>query len=314
VAAVLGPLLALIGTELRRSLLLAGSGAVALALLGLLQPAAAAAGFTGVLAVALGRTGALLAGSAAAAAMRTADLRQMGGGLERMRLTAAALLLSTAVFSLGPAAAAAWRARTLVWLPLAAGLFLVALAGWRVALAVATGPLRRRRAFEPERVREAQPALFGAAVLAALVGLAAACLPFFTAWVAFLDPSRHDLAPVGTYVLALVPVLAGVALAAVLFVFRKDRSLALAGLLGARLGTAWAVSDAVLGRFLGRPGSRAIDGVEGRGLPAAEAALGRAVAGTGALAGRPLPWLALAAAGAVALAVVFGLIGSGARL
>jgi NADH:ubiquinone oxidoreductase subunit 5 (subunit L)/multisubunit Na+/H+ antiporter MnhA subunit len=313
VAAVVGPLLGLVGTELRRSLLLASSGAVALALLGLLNPASVAAGFTGLLAVSLGRAGAHLSASAAAGAMRTVDLRQMGGAARRMRVTTAGLVLSTAAFSLGPAAAAAWRPRTLIWIALGLGLFSVALAGWRVVFAVAGGPLRRRRAFEPERVREAPRAVAGAAVTAGLVGLVAVVLSFFTAWVAYLDPTRHDQTPVGTYVLSLATVLAGLAVAGLLFGVAKDRSLAFSGLLGARLGTAWAISGVLLGRYAARPGLGIVNGVEGVGLPAAEGGVGRAAAAAGGVAGRPLPWLTLVAVGAVVLALVIGLVSTGVK-
>jgi NADH:ubiquinone oxidoreductase subunit 5 (subunit L)/multisubunit Na+/H+ antiporter MnhA subunit len=313
-AAVVGPLLGLIGTELRRSLLLASSGAVALALLGLLNPTSAAAGFTGLLAVSLGRAGAHVSATAAGGAMRTVDLRQMGGAARRMPMTTAGIVVSTAAFTLGPAAAAAWRPRTLIWIALGLGLFAVAVAAWRVPFAVASGPLRRRRAFEPERVREVPGAVSGAAIAAGVAGLVAAVLSFFTAWVAYLDPGRHDQAPVGTYVLAVGAVVAGVAVAGLVFGARKDGSLAFSGRLGARLGTAWAIGGGLLGRYVARPGLGVVNGVEGVGLPAAEGGLGRAAAAAGGVAGRPLPWLALVAVGAVVLVVVFGLVSTGAKL
>jgi NADH:ubiquinone oxidoreductase subunit 5 (subunit L)/multisubunit Na+/H+ antiporter MnhA subunit len=314
VAAVAGPLLGLVGTELRRSLLLASSGAVALALLTVLYPASAAAGLTGLLAVALGRAGALLSGSVAAGAMRTVDLRQMGGAGRIMRGTAAALICSVAAFSLGPVAAAAWRPRSLAWIALGAGLFLVALAGFRVALAVATGPLRRRRAFEPGRVREGPISLAVAALLLGVLGLAAAGLAFFTGWLAYLGARPQDVPSVGTYVLWLAVVLVGVAVAAVAFGLRKDSSLALAGLLGARLGTAWTTGEAIAARFLARPGLAIVNGVEGVGLPAVEGGAGRAAASAGRLAGRPLPWIAVAMVAAVGLALIVGLVATGGHL
>jgi hypothetical protein len=109
-------------------------------------------------------------------------------------------------------------------------------------------------------------------------------------------------------------VLAGTALAALLFVLRKDRSLAISGLLGARLGTAWAVSAVLIGRYVARPGFGVVDEVEGVGLPAVEAGLGRAAAGAGSAAGRQLPWLTVVAFGAVVLAVVVALAATGGRL
>lgn len=314
VAAVVGPLLGLIGTELRRSLLLASSGGVALAFLAVIEPASTAAAFTGLVAVALGRAGAVLSAAAAVAAMRTVDLRQMGGGALRMRVTVVGLALSTAAISLGPAAAAAVQPQSPRWLLLGAGLFLAAFAAWRVTFALASGPLRRRRAFEPDRVREAPGSVTGAAIFAGGVGVVAALLSFFTPWVAYLDPSSHDHPAVGTDVLFVVVALAGVAAAGVLFVLRKDRSLALAGVLGARLGTAWAIAAVLSGRYLERPGAAAVDEVEDVALPAAESGLGRAAAAAGGLAGRQLPLLAVVGLGAVILAVVVGVAASGGRL
>src|SRR5205807_1862645 len=167
--------------------------------------------------------------------------------------TAAALVCSVAVFSLGPVAAAAWRPRSLAWIALGAGIFLVAVAGFRVALAVASGPLRRRRAFEPGRVREGPVWLAVAELLLGLLGLAVAALAFFTGWVAYLGARPQDVPSVGTYVLWLGVALLGVAVAAVAFGLRKDSSLTAAGLLGARLGTLWTTGEAFAARFLARP-------------------------------------------------------------
>jgi NADH-quinone oxidoreductase subunit L len=314
VAAVAGPLLGLVGTDLRRSVLLASSGAVALALLGMLYPPSVAAAFTGLLAAALGRVGGLLSAAAAAAAMRTVDLRQMGGGVRRMRATVGGLVLSAGALSLAPVASAAARPRSGEWVPLAAGLFLVALTAWRVAFAVASGPLRRRRAFEPERVREAPGPVTAAAIMAGVAALVAVALSFFTRWVAYLGPSGQDRPAVGTDVLWLVPALVGAALAGLLFAARKDRALALAGVLGNRLGTMWAVATVLSGRFLGRPGGVALDEVEDVGIPAVEAGVGRAAAATGGAAGRQMPWLTVVALAAVVLAVVVGLVAAGPRL
>ncbi|HEY4868263.1 MAG TPA: proton-conducting transporter membrane subunit [Candidatus Dormibacteraeota bacterium] len=313
IAAVAGPLLGLVGTELRRSLLLASSGGVALALLTVVYPASAAAGLTGLLAVALGRAGALMSGSAAVAAMRTADLRQMGAAGRIMRGTAAGLIVGVAAFSLGPAAAAAWRPRSLASIALAAGLFLVALAGFRVAFAVVVGPLRRRRAFEPGRVREVQVSLVVAALLAGGMGLLAGLLSFFTSWVVYLGARSQEVPSVGTYVLHVAIVLVGAAAAAAAFGLRKDRSLAVAGRLGSRLGTGWATAEAILARYVWRPGLGVVNGVEGIGLPAAERGAGRAASAAGRIAGRPLPWITVAAVAAVVLAVVVGVVTAGGR-
>jgi hypothetical protein len=245
--------------------------------------------------------------------MRTADLRQMGAAGRIMRGTAAGLIIGVAAFSLGPAAAAAWRPRSLASIALAAGLFLVALAGFRVAFAVVVGPLRRRRAFEPGRVREVQVSLVVAGLLAGGVGLLAALLSFFTSWVVYLGARSQEVPSVGTYVPYVAIVLVGAAAAAATFGLRKDRSLAVAGLLGSRLGTGWATAEAILARYVWRPGLGVVNGVEGIGLPATERAAGRAASAAGRIAGRPLPWITVAAVAAVVLAVVVGVVTAGGR-
>lgn len=317
-AAVAGPLLGLVGTELRRSLLLVTSGGVALALLGILYPGSAvgspgtaAVGFTAVLAAGLGRCGALLAGSTAALAMRTVDLRQTGGGRLRMPVTSATLLISLLAVALSTCAAVAGRPRSAIWLTVAVPVFLVAAGSFRVGFAVVLGPLRRRRAFEPGRVREAAAPVVGAALVAAVAGLAGAVLAFLTSWVAFIAPGHHDAPSVGTYVLWIVVALAGTAVAAAVMSSRKDAALELAARLGERLATAWAIVGRLYVRFLSRPGLRIVTEVEGVGLPAAESRLGRAASTAGFIAGRTLPWLPVLAVAAVLLAVVFGLASPG---
>ncbi|HSR25259.1 MAG TPA: proton-conducting transporter membrane subunit, partial [Candidatus Eisenbacteria bacterium] len=178
VTAVAGPLLSLIGVELRRSLLLASSGAVALALIGVVAPESIGIGLTAVLAVGAARSAGLLAGASAASATRSVDLRAMGGGWERMPLTSTALLLSAAALSLAGLEPAILRPRSLAWIAFGAGLALVTLAASRPYFAVAHGELRRRRAFEPARVREVPGAVAGAALLAGALGLTAVALGF----------------------------------------------------------------------------------------------------------------------------------------
>src|SRR5262249_6387186 len=133
-AAIIGPLLALLGVELRRTLLLASSGALALTLIGLTYPVSIGVAFTGVLAVAAARTAGLLAGSAAAAGMRTVALRAMGGGWERleggirMPITSAALLLSSAVVALAGLETAMLHPAKAIWIAFIPALVLVAFA------------------------------------------------------------------------------------------------------------------------------------------------------------------------------------------
>jgi NADH:ubiquinone oxidoreductase subunit 5 (subunit L)/multisubunit Na+/H+ antiporter MnhA subunit len=316
VAAVAGPLLALFGVELRRSILLSSSGALALALLGVTYPASVGVGFTAVLAVAGARSGALLAGASAAGAMRTVDLRAMGGGWARMRATSAALLLSSAVLALGGAAPAMLRPRSLAWLAFGAGLALVALAALRPYFAAAHGELRRRRAFEPARVREVQGAVVGSALACALLGLVALGLGFFTRWVSFLGAGGHDVQAMGTDVLWLVLPVAGAAVSALAFWLAKDTGLAVCARSGELLGALWDQLGGLYERFFSRPGGRIVGAVEDVGVPAVESGVAGALMGTGGLAGlaeRGLPWVPTVLGLAALLAVVFGLLSQGFR-
>src|SRR5260370_16149538 len=116
----------------------------------------AVAGVMCVLAAAPARAAATLAVSAIAAAMRTDDLAEMGDGWRRMPTTTGALLLSGLVITLSAAGAIslAVASRSRFGLGLGAAVLLVSITAMRVTLAIAIRPLRRRRAFDPDRVRE----------------------------------------------------------------------------------------------------------------------------------------------------------------
>ena len=313
VSAVVGPLLGLIGVELRRSLLLASSGGVALALLGVLFPASTPVAFGGLMAVAAGRSAALLAGSSAAAAMRTVDLREMGGAWARMRGTAVGLAVASLAIALAGAGAVALRPQGIAWLALGPGLALVTLCLLRVYVSVAHGELRRRRAFEPARVREAPGGAVAAALVVALLGVAAAVLGFVPRWVTFLQSGGHAVVGAGTNLLWVASLLAGIVAAGLLFWYRRDDGLDLTARLGQRASGLWEQSVARYDRFVGRPGRRAIEGVETVALPAVESSVGRALVGAGGLADRALPWVPAVLGIAVVLAVAFGLLGQGIR-
>lgn len=314
VAAVVAPLLGLVGVELRRSTLLASAGAVALTLLGLLYPASVSVAFAGLLAVAAARAGAVLAVTSAAGAMRTVDLRATGGGWKRMPATSAALLVSAAVVSAGGLGSALLRESGPAWIAFGAGLALVALSMFRTYFAVAHGPLRRRRAFEPERVREVPTAVVLSAQLCGALGVVALVLGFLTGWVGFLGARGQAVAVMGTNVLWLIVPIVGVAAAGLAFWSRKDDGLRISALLGDFLGTLWDQAGGLYRRFFARPGQQIVHGVEDVGLPAAESGVGHALTGAGGLAGsaeRGLPWLPAMLGLAVVLAAAFALMAQG---
>jgi NADH:ubiquinone oxidoreductase subunit 5 (subunit L)/multisubunit Na+/H+ antiporter MnhA subunit len=313
VAAVVGPLLGLLGVELRRSIVLASSGAVALALIGIVYPASVGVGLTALVAVAAARAAGLLAGASAAATMRTVDLRAMGAGWERMRWTSAALVLSAAVLSLGGLEAAMLRPRSPAWLGFAAGLALVTLAATRPYFAIAHGELRRRRAFEPARVREVHGLVAGTALVVAALGVVALLLGYFPRWLGFLGAGGQAPTPGPNVLWVLAPAVAAAAAAAA-FWLRKDASLDICFRLGERYGALWDLAGAQYERFFARPGGRIVGAVEDVGVPGVESGVGRALTGAGGLAGlaeRSLPWVPTVLGLAVVLAVAFGLISQG---
>jgi NADH:ubiquinone oxidoreductase subunit 5 (subunit L)/multisubunit Na+/H+ antiporter MnhA subunit len=322
-AALVGPLFSLVGVELRRTILLASSGALALALIGLAYPVSIGVGLMGVLAVGAARTAGLLAGSTAAAAMRSVDLRAMGGGWSRledgtirMPLTSAALLLSSAVLALAGLETAMLRPGTTIWIPFVPALAVTAFAVLRPYLSVAHGELRRRRAFEPSRVREAVSSVGGSAVTCGVLGVVALALAFFPGWVRYLGAGGHGVESFGTNVLWVLAPIAGGAAAGWAFMLRKDWSLQLCARMGERFGVLWEQAGSLYDRFFARPGSTIVGAVEDVGVPAVESGVGRGLASAGGLAGnaeRGLPWVPTVLVLAVVLAVVFGLITQGLR-
>src|SRR6202165_396357 len=143
------------------------------------------------------RAAATLAVSAIAAAMRTDDMAEMGNGWRRMRVTTTALFLSGLVIALSSAStvALAVGSRARFGLVLGGAGLLVSVAALRVPFAIAIGPLRRRRAFEPDRVREDPNATLSWPYWLAAAGAALTVASLFPGWIGFLDGQQHRAAP-----------------------------------------------------------------------------------------------------------------------
>jgi len=282
VSAVLGPLYSIVALEPRRALILAGSGVTAvgaaIAIHGFQYPAFsfAVAGLACIFAAAPARAAGVLAASNVANAMRTEDMSEMGDAWRRMRASSSVLLGAAIALSIsaGGALAIGVDSRTRFGLVLGEAVFVVALAAMRVFLATATGPLRRRRAFDPDRVREAPRASLSWPywlILASLVLAAASLVP---AWLGFLDNIKHVAAPVPAYVLWFAIALVGIAAAAVPFGRNKDASLrASAGLALLPARFELAVQN-LLNRYVLRPSVRLVEATE-RSVPVADWAVGR---------------------------------------
>jgi len=321
VAAVAAALLALFGNEPRRVITLLGCSAAAVGaavvVRGFEVPNAtfAVAGIACVLAAAPARAAGLLAASAIAGAMRTDDLAEMGGAWKRMRVSALALLIAGLVLSLSVVGAMAFavNSRSGLGIVLGEALLLVSVGALRVFLATGTGPLRRRRAFEPDRVREAARDSLWWPYWLAIGGAALLLASLIRGWLDFLDGHAHPAPSAGVYVLWIAVALVGFAAAAIAYTRDKDGALRASAVSGA-----WLVrlSDAAyrsFDRFLVAPVAAIAARLEGRWIPAGEGGIGGALDATGRFAGSGgrLPVLPVAIGIAVVLVVIVGLVSPG---
>ena len=282
ISAVLAGLYSLVSMEPRKALILAGAGITAVGAAITIHGfqyrgfTFAVGGLACVYAAAPARAAGALAASNIANAMRTEDMRQMGDAWRRMR-SSAAVLLGVAI-ALGLSAAGALAigvdSRTRFGMTIGEAVFVVAVAAMRVFLVTGSGPLRRRRAFDPDRVRDAARASLGWPywlVLGSLVLSAASLVP---AWLTFLDNGKHPTSTAATYALWVAIAVAGIAAAVLPLSGNKDGSLRASGwlsLLPERLESA---GQNVLGRYVVNPAVRIVESTE-RLVPAADAAVGR---------------------------------------
>ncbi len=316
VSAIVAALLALLGNEPRRAVALAGIAATAVAA-GLVvhgfearSPLYAAAGIACVLAVAPARAAAVLAVSAIAGSMRTDDMSEMGEAWLRMRSSSLALLLSGAVIATSACGALAFgvSTRSAIGVALGEAVLLVAVSMLRVFFAVSFGPLRRRRAFEPDRVREAASSSLGWPFLLAIVGLAMVVAGFIRGWLDLLDQYKHPTPSVAAYVIWSAVAVVGVALAAAAYTRNKEGALAASRLGGAWLAAMTARGASLTDRFVIGP-STDVARRFGDWVPAGDSALGRLAGRSGGLAtaAARTPALPLVVFAAVVLALALAL-------
>jgi NADH:ubiquinone oxidoreductase subunit 5 (subunit L)/multisubunit Na+/H+ antiporter MnhA subunit len=320
VAAVVAPLLGLLGNEPRRIIALAGSGAVAVAAAVVINgfrfqgATFAVAGVACALAVAPARVAAGLAVSSIAAAMRTDDLTEMGDAWRRMRASSVALLAGAIVLGLSGSIALALgvSSRSKLGAALGVGVLLIAIAGLRVFLAVALGPRRRRRAFEPDRVREAPQGAVGWPAWLALAGAAFLVASAITGWLNFLDGHKHSTPGLGAVVVWAAVAIVGFAASGFVYARGKDGALAASAAGGLLLNRATLTLFAVVDRFLVAPVTDIARRV-GEWIPQGDSALGRFTTASGqlALAAVRAPAVPLVIVLAVVMAVLFALIAPG---
>ena len=290
VAAIVAAALAILGNEPRRAVALTGSAVVAIAAAviingGYHRPAAfGIAGVAAVLALAPARAGALLAISTIANAMRTDDLVEMGDAWRRMRASSGALLACAIVIGLSACGALAYgmSSRSKLGVALGEAALLAAVGALRIYFAASFGPLRRRRAFDPDRVREPQGAL-GWPYWLGVVGAVFLVASLIPGWLNLLDGSKHPTpSPAAFAVWAAVAIL-GFAACAFPFVRSRDGALAATAFSGSWLGRATVMLFAAVDRFLVAPATDIARRV-GDWIPAGDGALGRFTTTTGQLA------------------------------
>jgi len=314
-AALVAGGLAPAGNDLRRSICMVGSAACGLGILALVS-SSGAVGVAVLLCVGVARPGLWLSSAAVAAAMRTSDMSETGEGWRRMRRSSLALGLAALAISLAGAVGGAWRADGLNWRSalVFVAVVLVGLSAGRPWLAISTGPLRRRRAFEPDRVRDPVTLMSGPALVAGVAGVAVLVLAFLTPWIRFLSPAGHPVPAVGTYVRWMAGAALGLALAAAFGLGARDRALQLSARLGRRLDGYRAGSLAVVRAYLTEPGLRLVDGFERGLLARGEGALGASVAafgGAAGLGGWRAPLVPALLLGVAVVAVAVGLLAPG---
>ena len=319
-AAVVAALLALFGNEPRRIIALLGSAVAAagaaIVIHGSENPRAvfAVAGVACILAAAPARAAATLAASAIAGAMRTADMAEMGDAWRRMRASSLTLLAAGIVIGLSALGALSFGVSSRSWLGALLGeaVLLVAVGVTRVFLGVSAGPLRRRRAFEPDRVREAPSPSLGWPYLLAVAGAIFLVASTIRGWLDLLDGFKHPEPAAGAFAVWLAVALLGIAAAALAYTRDRDGALVVSAMTGAWLGARMATASALVERFLVAPTADLARRVD-VWLPAGDGALGRFAGTSGrvAIAGGRLPALPLLILLAAGLAILVALVAPG---
>jgi NADH:ubiquinone oxidoreductase subunit 5 (subunit L)/multisubunit Na+/H+ antiporter MnhA subunit len=320
--AVIAPLLALLSNEPRRALALLGIGTTAIGAAVVVLGSEklgftytfAIAGVACVLAAAPARVGGMLAASAVASAMRTGDMAEMGDAWRRMRGSAIALLISGVVLGLSASGALAYSvvSGSKVGLVLGEAVLLIAVGALRIFLAISIGPLRRRRAFEPDRVRDIPTSALSWSYWLALGGAILVAGSMAHGWLDFLDGRKHPAPGATGQLLWIAVALIGFAAAAIAFYSNKDGAVRASSRLGLALNRFVGQAQGAAGRFLVGPSVSIAAAADGWSV-VRDDALGLSAVATGrlaALAAR-VPVVPAVILLAVLLAVVLGIVSPG---
>jgi NADH-quinone oxidoreductase subunit L len=321
-AAVIAPLLSLVTNEPRRAVALIGSGVVAVGAAVVVHGfqkvgftyTFAVAGIACVFAAAPARAAGVLLASGLTAAMRTDDMAEMGDGWRRMRGSALALLAAGLVLALSASGALAFSVASGSRLGLVLGeaVLLTSIGALRIFLSIATGPLRRRRAFEPDRVRDVSAVSLSWPYWLALVGAVLAAASQAHGWLNFLDGRIHPASGAGVHVLWIAVVVVGLAAAAIAYGANKDGAVRASGSFGSLVDRAVAVATSTVDRFVVTPAVGIAVGTDEWNVVRDEA-LGRAAVITGRFAASAsrAPVVPVVILLAVLMAAVVGFISPG---
>jgi formate hydrogenlyase subunit 3/multisubunit Na+/H+ antiporter MnhD subunit len=320
--AVIAPLLALATNEPRRAVALLGIGATAVGAAVVVAGSEklhftftfAVAGVACVLAAAPARVAGIMAASTVAAAMRTDDISEMGDAWRRMRGSAVALLTAVVVLSLSASGALAYSiaSGSKLGLVLGEAVLLIAVGALRIFMGIAIGPLRRRRAFEPDRVRDIPASALSWGYGLALAGAVLVAFSMAHGWLDYLDGRAHPAPSAAGHVLWVVVALLGFAAAAIAFRASKDGAIRASTTAGNALGRSVWQAQGWAARFMVGPAAAIALGADEWSVVRDDALALSAVA-TGrlaALAAR-VPAVPAVILLAVALAVVLGLVSPG---
>jgi hypothetical protein len=253
----------------------------------------------------------VLAATAVTGAMRSDDMRDLGDAWRRMR--ASSIVLAGVALAFGVSAIAAMAlavdTRTRFGLVLGEALFLAVAAAMRVFMSLSFGPLRRRRAFDPDRVRDAPPGALGWPYWLVLISIALGIASFVSGWLAFLDYGTHKTAASAAIAVWAAVALLGIAAPALSFSWSKDGALRASGWVTARLQSLLVRASAAIDRFVLEPAARIADRT-GDLLFAGDGAIARISVASGVIASASTraPVLPVLVVMTVLLALLLGLL------
>jgi hypothetical protein len=197
-------------------------------------------------------------------------------------------------------------------LVLGEAVFLAVLGAYRVFVSAGFGPLRRRRAFDPDRVRDAPAGARSWPYWLVVLSIAVGAAVFVTRWLNFLDGKTHAVAKLPAYEVWAAVALLGIVVGTLALAWSKDGALSASGWLGALSDALTLRASAAIDRFILTPTARIADRT-GDVIFAGDTAVGRIslASGMAASAAARAPALPVMIVITVLLALLVGLLSPG---